>query len=197
MKRQSECTIPIPQGNFNLIAYADHHEELMPHVALASLKLDISKPVTIRIHSECLTGDLFGSKRCDCGEQLEKALEIIAKDNGVLLYLRQEGRGIGIINKLKAYQLQDQGLNTLDANTHLGLEVDSRQYDIAVEMLKDLGITHVNLLTNNPKKIEALENSHITIVSRLPILIAAQPENKGYLTAKRDLMGHMLNGSLR
>ena len=195
MKRQSEAIIPMPQGSFNLIAYADDISVQMPHIALVAEGLDVSKPVTIRIHSECLTGDLFGSKRCDCGEQLTKSLEIISEDNGVLLYLRQEGRGIGLINKLRAYQLQDTGLNTLDANTHLGLNVDDRHYDIAIMMLQDLKITKINLLTNNPEKIAAFNNGDIQVVKRLPLLTTPLPENEKYLTTKQDLLGHLLDES--
>jgi len=192
MKRQSEANIPIPQGQFNLIAYAEDTSQQMPHVALVSEGMETSKPVTIRIHSECLTGDLFGSKRCDCGEQLQRSLEIIAKEKGVLIYLRQEGRGIGLINKLKAYQLQDVGLNTLDANTHLGLKVDDRHYDIAMEMLRDLSISRINLLTNNPDKIAAFDDGDIEVVKRIPLVTVPLPENKGYLDTKKDLLGHLL-----
>jgi len=192
MKRQSEAIIPIPQGKFNLIAYAEDTSQQMPHVALVSEGMETSKPVTIRIHSECLTGDLFGSKRCDCGEQLQRSLEIIAKEKGVLIYLRQEGRGIGLINKLKAYQLQDVGLNTLDANTHLGLKVDDRHYDIAMEMLRDLSISRINLLTNNPDKIAAFDDGDIEVVKRIPLVTVPLPENKGYLDTKKDLLGHLL-----
>jgi len=192
MKRQSEANIPIPQGSFNLIAYAEDSSDQMPHIALVSEGLDVSKPVTIRIHSECLTGDLFGSKRCDCGEQLEKSLNIIAAKNGVLLYLRQEGRGIGLINKLRAYQLQDSGLNTLDANTHLGLKVDDRHYDIAIMMLHDLKIDKINLLTNNPDKIAAFDDADIQILNRLPLVTTPLPENEKYLSTKQDLLGHLL-----
>ena len=194
MKRQSEANIPIPQGSFKLIAYAEDSSDQMPHIALVSEGLDVSKPVTIRIHSECLTGDLFGSKRCDCGEQLEKSLNIIADKNGVLLYLRQEGRGIGLINKLRAYQLQDSGLNTLDANTHLGLKVDDRHYDIALMMLHDLKIDKINLLTNNPDKIAAFDDADIQILNRLPLVTTPLPENEKYLSTKQDLLGHLLGG---
>ena len=192
MKRQSEAIIPIPKGNFNLIAYAYDSGEPMPHIAMVAEGIDVSRPVTIRIHSECLTGDLFGSKRCDCGEQLEKSLEIIAKDKGVLIYLRQEGRGIGLINKLKAYQLQDSGLNTIDANTHLGLQVDARDYAIAIQILQELQIEKVNLLTNNPEKIAAFEDGAIEVVKRIPLITIPLPENEGYLTTKQELLGHLL-----
>lgn len=191
MKKQAEAMIPTPWGNFNMIAFAVNEEEWMPHLAMVHENCDISKPVLTRIHSECITGDLFGSKRCDCGEQLEKALELTAKEGGVVLYLRQEGRGIGIINKLKAYNLQDQGLNTVDANIHLGLEVDARQYDIAIEMLQSLGITQINLLTNNPTKIEAFENGPIELVERKELFITPNENNMGYLKTKQFEMGHL------
>ena len=137
---------------------------------------------------------MFGSKRCDCGEQLEKSLEIISKENGVLIYLRQEGRGIGLINKLRAYQLQDTGLNTLDANTHLGFEVDDRQYDIAIKVLHDLKINKINLLTNNPEKLAAFDDADIEVVKRLPLITVPVAENESYLSTKQNLLGHLLGG---
>jgi len=193
MKRQSEAAMPMPYGQFRMIAYADRKREKMPHFALVSENMNRDKSVLVRIHSECVTGDLFGSKRCDCGEQLDKALKLAAKEGGVVIYLRQEGRGIGIINKLKAYQLQDTGLNTIDANTHLGLEVDAREYDVAIEILKDLGIKTIDLLTNNPLKIEAIATSEIHIRKRVALDIPAKKENYGYLKTKKDKMGHMLS----
>jgi len=132
-------------------------------------------------------------KRCDCGEQLDKALKLSAEQGGVVVYLRQEGRGIGIINKLKAYQLQDTGLNTIDANTHLGLEIDAREYDVAVKILKDLGINSIELLTNNPLKIKAIANSSIEIKQRVALDIPAKKENYGYLKTKKEEMGHLLS----
>jgi 3,4-dihydroxy 2-butanone 4-phosphate synthase/GTP cyclohydrolase II len=193
MKRQSEAMMPMPYGTFKMVAYASEKQEQMPHFALVSQKMDPSQTVLVRIHSECITGDLFGSKRCDCGEQLDSSLEKVAKEGGVVIYLRQEGRGIGIINKLKAYNLQDKGLNTIDANTHLGLEVDARQYDIAIEILKDLGIFSIDLLTNNPEKIGAIEKSSIEIRKRVPLIIPAKRENYGYLKTKKEEMGHLLS----
>jgi len=163
----------------------------MPHIALVHEEVDKAKPVLVRLHSECITGDLFGSKRCDCGEQLTKALELAAANGGIVLYLRQEGRGIGIINKLKAYKLQDQGLNTVDANLHLGLEVDARQYDIAVQMLEELDVRQIHLLTNNPDKIDAFEASKVEVLSRVPLIIEPQKENFDYLKTKQDEMGHL------
>ena len=191
--RQSEAIIPTPNGPFNMVAYSNQKGEPMPHIAMVHPEMDPDNgPVLVRFHSECLTGDLFGSKRCDCGEQLEAAMQKAAEHKGVVVYLRQEGRGIGIINKLKAYQLQDKGLNTIDANLHLGLDVDSRNYAGAIQILKDLGIHQVKLMTNNPLKLQAFEHSGVEAVGREPLIIAAKKENEGYLETKRDLMGHML-----
>ncbi|MEM9835981.1 MAG: GTP cyclohydrolase II, partial [Bacteroidota bacterium] len=157
--RQAEALIPTPFGPFRMIAYSEHENDYAPHIAMVHPDMDPAEAVVIRLHSECITGDLFGSKRCDCGQQLEFAMRTAAEKRGAVLYLRQEGRGIGIINKLKAYQLQDTGLDTIEANVHLGLEVDGRHYDIALRMLEDLGINRVQLLTNNPEKIHAFDNS--------------------------------------
>lgn len=193
IQRQAEALIPTPWGTFNMVAYAHSADDWMPHIALVHESMDPNQPVLTRIHSECMTGDLFGSKRCDCGEQLTRALEMAAAEGGIVLYLRQEGRGIGIINKLKAYQLQDEGHNTIDANLHLGLEVDARQYDIAVAMLADLGVKEIRLLTNNPEKIGALEASSITITERVPLIIRPQQENRDYLQTKKFKMGHLFD----
>ena len=189
--KQAEALIPTPWGDFNMIAFAENEEDWMPHLALVHKDTDVNQPVMVRVHSECITGDLFGSKRCDCGEQLAKALEMAAEKGGIVLYLRQEGRGIGIINKLKAYKLQDQGMNTVDANIHLGLEVDARQYDIAVQMLEALNIRQIHLLTNNPDKIEAFDQVNVEVISRVPLIIKPQKENFGYLKTKQDEMGHL------
>ena len=193
MKRQVEANMPTKWGFFNMIAYSDAGSEPMPHLAIVHPEIDTSQPVFLRIHSECMTGDLFGSHRCDCGEQLDKALQMVADKKGVVLYLRQEGRGIGLINKLKAYNLQDKGLNTADANVHLGLEIDARQYGIAVEIMKDLGISSIHLITNNPLKIEAIELSDIQVSSRVPIIVEPKEENEAYLKTKEQIMGHFLN----
>ncbi|WP_235295940.1 GTP cyclohydrolase II [Portibacter marinus] len=192
MKKQSEAMIPTPYGNFRMIAYADSDENKMPHVVMVSEKLNNHERVVLRIHSECLTGDLFGSKRCDCGEQLERSLQIIGREKGILIYLRQEGRGIGLINKLKAYQLQDQGMNTIDANIHLGFEPDERDYEEAGRILKDLDIKAVRLLTNNPEKVDGLNDYGIEVTERIPIIIDPSVENEAYLKIKSDLMGHIL-----
>lgn len=185
--------IPTPWGKFRMLAYATKPDEWMPHLALIHENCRIDQPVFTRLHSECLTGDLFGSYRCDCGEQLHLAMTMAADKGGIVLYLRQEGRGIGIINKLKAYRLQDQGLNTIDANLHLGLQVDARQYDIAIHILRDLGVEQVHLLTNNPDKIEAFEDSGIEIVSRVPIITLPKDENFEYLKTKQVDMGHLFD----
>ncbi|MEO1516678.1 MAG: GTP cyclohydrolase II [Bacteroidota bacterium] len=195
MERIVEVAMPTKWGMFRMVSYADSEEEKMPHLAMVHESFDPSKPVYVRVHSECLTGDLFGSKRCDCGEQLDRAMQVAAEKGGVVVYLRQEGRGIGLINKLKAYRLQDEGLNTIDANVHLGLEVDARRYDIAIDIMLDLGIKSIHLLTNNPQKIEALADSPIHLVSRIPLLIPAGKENLSYLQTKKDLMGHLMNGT--
>ncbi len=189
--KQGETALPTSWGNFKMIAYSVSEAEPMPHLAMIHENFDPTKPVYLRIHSECLTGDLFHSHRCDCGEQLDRAMQMAAEKGGVVLYLRQEGRGIGLINKIKAYNLQDEGLNTADANSHLGLEVDGRHYDIALQMMKDLKIERVHLLTNNPLKVEAVERSDIKVVSRIPLVIKAKAENFNYLKTKKDLMGHL------
>lgn len=175
-----------------MIAYSEKADEPMPHLALIAEGFDPSGPVPVRIHSECMTGDVFGSRRCDCGEQLENSLRITAEQGGVVIYLRQEGRGIGLINKLKAYNLQDIGLNTAEANTHLGFDVDARQYECAVFILQDLGISTVHLITNNPDKVEALRRSPIRVVARIPLVVEPHDDNRGYLETKQELMGHLL-----
>ncbi len=193
MKRQVETFLPTKHGNFKMIIFSESENDIKPHFALCHTNVDVSKPVAVRIHSECLTGDLIGSNRCDCGEQLETSLKMIDEKKGVLLYLRQEGRGIGLINKMKAYNIQDTGRNTIDANTDLGFEPDQRKYEIALEMLKDLGIDQVDLITNNPTKMKAIQDSSITMVSRIPLIIPSKAENEEYLQVKKELMGHLLN----
>lgn len=193
IKRQADALIPTPWGAFNLIAFSNDVEDQMPHLALVHEDFAGKNPAVVRLHSECITGDLFSSKRCDCGEQLHQAMTIAAKEKGIVLYLRQEGRGIGIINKLKAYNLQDDGMNTIDANLHLGLEADARQYDIAIQMLQSLGIQEIALMTNNPLKINAFDNSPIKVVGRIPIVIQPIKENIDYLKTKQLEMGHLFN----
>jgi len=152
-----------------------------------------NEPVLVRVHDECLTGDIFGSLRCDCGEQLHSALQIIQKEGkGVLLYMRQEGRGIGLENKLHAYLLQENGLDTVEANEKLGFPVDKRDYGIGAQILRDLGITKMRLLTNNPKKFAALTGYGLEIVERVPIITEPKEENKQYLQTKKEKLGHLL-----
>ncbi len=191
-ERLNETSLPTKWGEFKVVAYLNRKDENMPHLAIVSKNFDPSKPVTMRIHSECMTGDIFGSSRCDCGDQLATALRTINEEGGVVLYMRQEGRGIGLLNKIEAYNLQDKGYNTVEANTMQGLEEDARRYDEAIFMLNDLGISEVNLMTNNPLKIKALEESNIIVNKRVPIQIEAIPENYNYLKTKKDLMGHLL-----
>ena len=193
MQKQVHSSIPTSLGLWYIDAYADHDTDPMPHLALYPQELDQESIVTVRVHSECLTGDLFGSKRCDCGSQLDKSLEVISREKGVLIYLRQEGRGIGLINKLKAYNLQDEGFNTIDANHQLGFETDERQYHIATQILQDLGIKRIHLLTNNPEKVTSLTQGGITIVDRKPLMTEPNQDNEDYLRIKRDLMGHLLD----
>ena len=192
-KEQVRAVIPTPWGNFQMVAYSDTEKELMPHFAMVHENFQPIGTTTVRIHSECITGDLFGSKRCDCGEQLHQAMQLAAESNGIVLYMRQEGRGIGIINKLKAYNLQDDGLNTVEANLHLGLEADGRQYETAIQMLAKLGVRKIKLITNNPLKVDAFENSPIKVVERIPIIIPPKEENKDYLKTKQKEMGHLFD----
>jgi 3,4-dihydroxy 2-butanone 4-phosphate synthase/GTP cyclohydrolase II len=192
LRQQASARIPTQYGHFDMYAYSEDANDPMPHIAFVGEGFNPALPVAVRIHSECMTGDVFGSRRCDCGEQLDAAMQIAAAQGGVVIYLRQEGRGIGLINKLKAYNLQDEGLNTIDANTHLGFEADTRQYEAAIAMLKDLGIRQIELITNNPDKVNALKKSEIEIVGRIPIVITPHAENQDYLRTKQDLMGHLL-----
>jgi len=193
IKREAEALIPTEWGSFNMIAYVSGVSDYSPDLALVHPELDISKTVDIRIHSECITGDLFHSQRCDCGDQLHSAMEHLSQNKGVLIYLRQEGRGIGIVNKLKAYNKQDQGMDTIEANIALGLEVDSRKYNSAIAILQDLNINSIRLLSNNPEKIKAFENSPVQLIKRLPLEIKANKNNAGYLKTKRDNLGHLIN----
>ncbi|MCX8147259.1 MAG: GTP cyclohydrolase II [Candidatus Woesearchaeota archaeon] len=188
-ERGAEVNFPTKFGDFKLVSYADKNTERC-HIALI-----FGKPkdnALVRVHSECLTGDALYSMRCDCGEQLKKAFEIISKEgNGIIIYLRQEGRGIGLLNKIKAYHLQDKGLDTVEANHQLGFRADERDYKIAADILKDLGITKIRLLTNNPDKIKGL-NGSIAVSERIPLVISANKYNNIYLKTKREKLGHSI-----
>ena len=184
--------MPSKYGDFEAFAYTDELSGA-EHLAMVRGEIDSSKPVNVRVHSECLTGDVFGSQRCDCGEQLDAAMKYIAENSGVLLYMRnQEGRGIGLVNKMKAYELQEEGYDTVEANHKLGFKADHRNYGIGAQILSDLGVRKMNLLTNNPKKINGLKGYSIEIVDRIPIEIPHNQINEHYLNTKRDKMGHHL-----
>lgn len=193
IKKEACIQLPTAHGNFNMNGYSNLLDD-SENVALVKGDIPKDEPVLVRIHSACLTGDIFHSKRCDCGPQLERALEII-EDNGsgVILYMDQEGRGIGLLNKLRAYELQEQGFDTVEANEMLGFPAELRNYAISAQILKDLSIQKVKLLTNNPKKIEALTDYGIEVVERLPLEMKAEIENRNYLTTKKEKMGHMLS----
>lgn len=195
VERKATAKLPTKYGNFILHLYKsavdEHH-----HLALVKGDVATDEPVIVRVHSQCLTGDIFGSLRCDCGEQLEKAMRIIEQEGrGVLLYMRQEGRGIGLANKVMAYQLQDNGKDTVEANEELGFKADLRDYGIGAQILADLGIKRIRLLTNNPKKIVGLKGYGLEVVERIPIEIKPNEVNARYLQTKRDKLGHLiLNG---
>ena len=189
--REEIISMPTEFGDFDCYLYQVSTDE-SEHLALVRGKIDSEKPISVRVHSECLTGDVFGSRRCDCGGQLHTALGHIAKEGGVLLYLRQEGRGIGLSAKIHAYKLQEQGFDTIEANEKLGYGSDLRDYGMGAQMLYDLGIRKIRLLTNNPKKVIGLEGYGLEIVEQVPIRLPSNPHNEKYLETKRTRMGHHL-----
>jgi 3,4-dihydroxy 2-butanone 4-phosphate synthase/GTP cyclohydrolase II len=193
VERVVSTRLPTTFGDFSVVGYRSLVDD-KHHVAMVKGEIDGQEDVLVRVHSECLTGDVFHSLRCDCGEQLDSALAMIEREGrGVLLYLAQEGRGIGLLNKLKAYNLQDKGLDTVDANLELGLPVDLRDYGIGAQILADLGLSSIRILTNNPKKIRGLEGYGLSVTEQVPIEHAPNPENHAYLRAKRDRLGHTLH----
>ncbi len=193
VKREVEVRMPTEFGEFRLIGYTNAVDKA-EHVALVMGEPDAERPCLVRVHSECLTGDVFTSRRCDCGSQLHAAMRQVSEaGEGVILYLRQEGRGIGLLNKLKAYNLQDAGHDTVEANKKLGFKADLRDYGIGAQILRDLGLRRLKLLTNNPKKIIALDGYGLEVSERVQLQAGAHEDNIAYLTAKRDRMGHMLD----
>ena len=186
------ANLPTQWGHFRIVAFTNNRDG-KDHIAIVKGDVAQQERVLCRIHSECLTGDVFGSLKCDCGPQLELALQQLEEaGQGIILYMRQEGRGIGLANKIKAYHLQDQGMDTVEANEHLGFDDDLRDYDIAAEMLRILGPQSIVLMTNNPRKLEGLRGADIPIDERVPLKITPNPHNKRYLNTKRDKSGHLL-----
>lgn len=193
LKIQAESKVPTLYGNFRMIAISEEVTDWMPHMAIIAENTDFTQPVNVRFHSECITGEVFHSEKCECGQQLDASMKFMHENGGLIVYLRQEGRNIGIINKLKAYSLQEQGYDTVQANLELGLPADDRDFAVAIEILKILNVTDINLLTNNPEKIKSVENSEIHLNKRIPLQIDATNDSKSYLKVKKDYFGHLLD----
>lgn len=193
LKLQAESNVPTQFGEFKMMAFSEDDKNWMPHMALIAKNTDLEKPTNVRIHSECITGEVFHSKKCECGEQLDAAMKFMQENGGIILYLRQEGRNIGIINKLKAYALQEKGLDTVQANLQLGLPADDRDFSVAIDMLEQIGVKSVNLMTNNPEKIRFIKNSNIAYNSRIPLQIKSNDASASYLKTKKDYFGHLLD----
>ena len=193
IRLEAEALLPTAFGEFHMKAYSTSIDEKI-HVALVRGEVRDKQDVAVRVHSECLTGDIFHSERCDCGEQLHAALQYLSnQEYGVLLYMRQEGRGIGLLNKIRAYSLQDEGLDTVEANERLGFQADLRDYGIGAQILSSLGLTSIKLLTNNPRKVVGLEGHGLTISDRVPMKVEPVPNNYRYLKTKEDRLGHLLD----
>lgn len=193
INREVKVQLPTKYGQFQMIGYTNLIDD-KEHVALVKGTIDPSQPVMVRVHSECLTGDVFGSQRCDCGPQLHAALKQIEQEGtGVLVYMRQEGRGIGLVNKLKAYKLQEEGLDTVEANRKLGFGEDLREYGIGAQILQDLGVRKMKLLTNNPRKIKGLKGYGLEVVEVIPLELPANQNNFQYLKTKKEKLGHLLH----
>ena len=193
LKLQAESNVPTQFGEFRMMAFSEDDKNWMPHMALIAKDTDLEKPTNVRIHSECITGEVFHSKKCECGEQLDSAMKYMQENGGIILYLRQEGRNIGIINKLKAYALQENGLDTVQANLQLGLPADNRDFSVAIDMLEQIGVKSVNLMTNNPEKIKFIKDSNIGYNSRIPLQIKSNDASASYLKTKKDYFGHLLD----
>jgi len=192
VNRVAQVQMPTEYGDFSLIAY-ENNIDAYQHLALIKGDVTGKEDVLVRVHSECFTGDVFASRRCDCGSQLHEAMRMINEAGcGVLVYMRQEGRGIGLINKLKAYELQEQGMDTVEANLHLGFDADPREYGLGAQILQDLGVTSMRLITNNPVKRAGLEGYGLTVSGRVPLEVAACATNRHYLETKKEKMGHFL-----